>query len=188
MAFCDSEARLVLKDEKGFTLIELIVTLALCSVLLVILTDGLLQWQRQKEQVLAENELAENLNYAMSELAYDLRQTVCILPQTEADKLVLINETGDTISYELSVDTMSEEHPYQLAGQVLYRKENGGRRQPIANFLSEMIIRYPEEGEAPVRVVQISLSGQTPAKTLSLERTLSVGGYYWRTAGRERGL
>lgn len=177
-----------MKADKGFTLIELIVTLALCSVLLVILTDSLLQWQRQKTQILAENELAENLNYAMDELAYDLRQAVWILPQSERGKLVLVNEAGDTISYELSGDTMSEEHPYQLAGQVLYRKENGGRRQPIANFLAEMIITYPEEGDAPVSVVRIRLNGQTSAKMLSLERTLSVGGYYWRTAGRERGL
>lgn len=176
------------KAQEGFTLIELVVTLALCSVLLLAVTDSFTDWLKQKEQVLAESELAENLNYAMGELAYDLRQAVWVIPQPDSAELVLVNEAGDTIRYQLSSDTMSEEHPYLLSGQVLYRLENGGRKQPVANFVAQLSVGYTYEAEAAdgsVTAVQIRLSGQAQEKTLTLERTLPVGGYWWRKAGME---
>ena len=142
MGFYDGEAIVMLRSKKGLVLVELVVALALSSVLVLILTDVLMSMQQHKEQVLAENELAENLNYALGELAYDLRQAVWVIPQTDSVQLVLINEAGDTICYLLSADTMSDEHPYALQGQVLYRLENGGRKQPIANFLMQMTINY----------------------------------------------
>ena len=183
----------MLRSKKGLVLVELVVALALSSVLVLILTDVLMSMQQHKEQVLAENELAENLNYALGELAYDLRQAVWVIPQTDSVQLVLINEAGDTICYLLSADTMSDEHPYALQGQVLYRLENGGRKQPIANFLMQMTINYQTGAaqtgaEESITAVQISLSGQAGEKMVTMTRTLPVGGYWWRAGRMEKGI
>ncbi len=193
MGFYDGEAIVMLRSKKGLVLVELVVALALSSVLVLILTDVLMSMQQHKEQVLAENELAENLNYALGELAYDLRQAVWVIPQTDSVQLVLINEAGDTICYLLSADTMSDEHPYALQGQVLYRLENGGRKQPIANFLMQMTINYQTGAaqtgaEESITAVQISLSGQAGEKMVTMTRTLPVGGYWWRAGRMEKGI
>ena len=193
MGFYDGEAIVMLRSKKGLVLVELVVALALSSVLVLILTDVLMSMQQHKEQVLAENELAENLNYALGELAYDLRQAVWVIPQTDSVQLVLINEAGDTICYLLSADTMSDEHPYALQGQVLYRLENGGRKQPIANFLMQMTINYQTGAaqtgaEESITAVQISLSGQAGEKMVTMTRTLPVGGDWWRAGRMEKGI
>ena len=193
MGFYDGEAIVMLRSKKGLVLVELVVALALSSVLVLILTDVLMSMQQHKEQVLAENELAENLNYALGEFAYDLRQAVWVIPQTDSVQLVLINEAGDTICYLLSADTMSDEHPYALQGQVLYRLENGGRKQPIANFLMQMTINYQTGAaqtgaEESITAVQISLSGQAGEKMVTMTRTLPVGGYWWRAGRMEKGI
>ena len=193
MGFYDGEAIVMLRSKKGLVLVELVVALALSCVLVLILTDVLMSMQQHKEQVLAENELAENLNYALGELAYDLRQAVWVIPQTDSVQLVLINEAGDTICYLLSADTMSDEHPYALQGQVLYRLENGGRKQPIANFLMQMTINYQTGAaqtgaEESITAVQISLSGQAGEKMVTMTRTLPVGGYWWRAGRMEKGI
>lgn len=190
MGFYDGEAIAMRRNKKGLVLVELVVALALSSVLLLILTDVFMHLQQHKEQALAENELAENLSYALGELAYDLRQAVWVLPQADSAQLVLVNEAGDTIRYLLSADTMSGEHPYALQGQVLYRLENGGRKQPIANFLTQMTMSYSRQAGAEeiVTAVQICLSGQAGEKIVTLTRTLPVGGYWWRQGRMERGI
>lgn len=165
--------------ERGLTLVELVVALALCSVLLAILADVLGNWHNHRLQVLAENELTVNLNYALGELAHDLQQAVWVEPQAAAGQLTLYLANGDKIGYTLADDPMSDEHPYALQGQVLYREANDGKRQPIANFLSQMTVGYEMCGEM-VTAVNVRLSGQALTKTVAAERTLTVGGYYWR--------
>lgn len=128
---------------------------------------------------MAENELTANLNYALGELADDLQQAVWVVPQADAKQLMFYLENGDKIGYTLADDPMSGEHPYALQGKVLYREANDGKRQPIANFLSQMTVGYEMCGEM-VTAVNIRLSGQALTKMVAVERTLTVGGYYWR--------
>lgn len=167
-------------DKKGLTLVELVIAMAIASVLLLVLTEGFLAMGQYRGRILARTELEENLNFAMGEITQDLRQAVWVLEKSD-DQLILVNEAGETICYQLAPDTMSQQHPYDLQGQVLYRSVDGGKNQPIANFITVMEIRMLIETETEqITAVQVALKGQVQGDDIRSEKKLPVGGLSWR--------
>ena len=165
-------------DKRGLTLVELVVALGIASVLLAVLTQAFWAMERQQAQVLALHELAENLHFALDEIDADLKRAVWVITAEEG-QLALRNESGQRIRYVLKRDSMAERHPYELTGLVLYRSTDGGQNQPVANFIQQLSLEAVREAEL-ITAVTVSLSGEAAGETITVTRTVPVGGLAWR--------
>ena len=150
------------KNEAGFTLAELLVTLCLTALLLSFFLQCFFMATGQNQQQMARQELETNLLLAMETITKDIARSHSV---QDCQKEQLTLKQDKMICYSLGEDQQAEEHFYPLEGKILYRRESTQyNRQPMANFISEMEFTYldpdglPTEQAENVRAVQVALS------------------------------
>lgn len=160
-------------NRKGFTLVEMIIVIGLFSITIV-LFSGI--WQNIMgywDKVSAQIELQQNLRIAVEAIVTDLKGAKVI--EELGENHILIKTLDDNIiKYELGTDPYDEEHPYSLEGKTLYRTENSKTKQPVANFIKDLIItNITKEGN--ITFLGIKIGGSLPnGKELFLETGVEI--------------
>lgn len=172
--------------KKGFTLVEIMVVLAVSALVMLVVTEIFLAMHDQKSQLLAEVELQENLSRALEKIGEDIRYSDGVAGYSGeyllAHELTLYTWVRDgagrqsyqMVNYTIAVDPVGQVHPFKLSGYVLYRKENQGQNQPIANFIDQLTFAYYDQGGLPtkrstqVASIEITLLGRTDLGQVSM--------------------
>lgn len=154
----------------GFTLVEIVIVVAAMGILFGVLGILLSNMQTQKQQLLAENELKQNLMLAMTAINKDF--TLAINAKWSENQLI-IYQAKETIIYTLAEDAMAKEHLYPLEGNVLYRRTEGGRNQPMANFINTFSVQY--DGQE----FTVALTGCAYEQDYNLQQTFTPGALSW---------
>ena len=141
-------------SNRGFTLVEVIITIAISSIILVCLTEMVFFMDNQQKNMIARIELQQNLTMALDSIAADVENSRDVIGYGDSNLLakslnlrkVRLNRQGETydqrIDYQLAIDPMEGQHLFPLKGKVLYRKTDGGQNQPIANFIIDLTFEY----------------------------------------------
>jgi len=90
MLFLNLSMRALLKNSKGFTLIETLVYIFISSILLVVITSLGFNLLTNKQNVVAQSEITENINFVFAKIIAAVRDAqAVILPQTTGSELSL---------------------------------------------------------------------------------------------------
>lgn len=95
---------------KGFTLIELVLVIALLIISVGVSTDIIISLIRSYNKTQVTNEIEQSANFVMLKIDRDLRNAVSVTVPSNvgvgSDVLTFSDRNGDTISYQLSGDTI----------------------------------------------------------------------------------
>ena len=89
------------KENKGFTLIELIIVIAILAITLTVTSDILISLVRSNNKTRVQNELEQQSNFVALKLEKELRDAGNII-NAGSDELTFTNENGDEITYLLT--------------------------------------------------------------------------------------
>lgn len=138
-------------NERGFTLVEMAAALAGASLVILLLSQGIVAIGGQYRLTAAETELKANLAFAAARIAGDLRYCEQVDKSIRAAPLnirCLLPGNGYTLTnrsplyYNLKADSLSQVHDYPLRGQVLGRSYVSPLEQlePVANFVDQLTV------------------------------------------------
>ncbi len=101
-----------MRNQNGFTLVELILALAVFSFALTIVVSGFLLTARQYEQSVAVSKAQQNARFGMEEISRELRRVtdisnVRLAPVSPPYKKLCIIKGGGTISYQLNTKVLT---------------------------------------------------------------------------------
>lgn len=155
-----------MNNSKGFTLIELMIVVTILSLVLTslsgVLNSSLNLWNRVNNQV----ELQHNLRFAVNKIAGDIKKAKGILPGSNEDELILKMSEDQIIKYGLKEDIRDDEHPYYLTGKELYLEKNAGNREPVVNFVQDLVFTYDTDDPQDAKYVKITIQGALKNKTI----------------------
>lgn len=138
---------------KGFTLVELIVVITITaivsSIIALILNSSLRDYVKASELT----NITIEANLAMNRLASEL---------SEAASFSVINTTNISFT-KTNNDTVT----YQVSGNELQRRENGGTFYPLSNHLSNLSLRYYNNSLSTAGVTANNLQLATISLTLT---------------------
>lgn len=167
----------MLRNSKGFTLVEVMIVLTILSILMVSLSNLLLNSNGFFQRVSNQSELQQNLRLALITIIRDIQKCKYIDNDSSSTEIVLVFPDGQRIRYGLKPDDMQEEHKFQLTGQVLFQQKNNGNREPLANFINSINFSYNNSLPEKSTFVTVEISGQvTPHKEITLK---SGAGLKW---------
>lgn len=164
-------------NERGMTLIETIVTLALTSLLCALIFQVYFSFQWQYNSIIAQNEARENLALGLEQISHDVLNS-------QGVALCLPNQLflQEGIFYTLRDDPQFKQHLYhQLPDQVLYRRLTGKTNQPMANFVQKMQFYYFDaDGQetlqaSEVAAVEICLQSKYGSSVMNYRQILFFG-------------
>jgi prepilin-type N-terminal cleavage/methylation domain-containing protein len=147
-------------DDGGFTLIELMIVLAILALVMGVLFNTL--WQTQKAEVYTRGrtEALDGMRTALNRMTKDLRQTYSIngLPTaTQLDVNTYVQGTRARVVYDMS-------------GGTLTRTEDGGAPVVIQSGLTNAsIFNYTADVPNLVEIVFALKPSNLPDTTLTLE-------------------
>ena len=160
-------------NRKGLSLLETVVVLAIFSgtlfLILGVWHNSLNYWNKINNYI----ELQQNLRLAMEEIISDLEK-VKEIEQLGRDFIIVRDLDNNRIKYELGPDPYTNEHLYQLKGKTLYRTLNISNKQPIANFITELVFEAKGNGGSG-NYINIKIGGELPqGKKASIETGVQV--------------
>ncbi|HHY05171.1 MAG TPA: prepilin-type N-terminal cleavage/methylation domain-containing protein [Thermoanaerobacterales bacterium] len=136
--------RVFIKKQRGFTLIELIISLAIMSIVMItafnMYNAGIREYQYNFEQM----ELKQNVRQAVSWLSTSIRQ---------AKKIEIISENYITLTF-----FDGEKVNYYLEKGVLYREKNKGKN-PVA-YIDALTFYKPIEQNYIKIDISAKISGE----------------------------
>jgi prepilin-type N-terminal cleavage/methylation domain-containing protein len=150
------------KNKKGFTLIELIVSMAILAIILSITFGTISRYYIVKTFYEQQMDLQQNFLYAMDRLSDDLRQSTvmvepsnnAIIDATKDDPLTFKDSNGTVISYYLDGN----------GTYAIYKKVENGTPEPITEEMHQLVrlyfIRYGSDLTAVI-VGQVTYFGHT---------------------------
>lgn len=159
-----------MKNQKGFTLIEMLIYMGLLSILLISITDMFVAVLNVKLESEATSAVEQDSQFIINRLNYDI---------SRATNIAQPANPGD-ISTSLSLDIAGETFTYQLNGNNLELTNNSGTyainsNQTTVPTLSFLKIGSPG-GKATARItLEIESVTQTHAGTESKNFVWTVG-------------
>jgi len=150
------------KGKKGFTLIELIVSMAILAIILSITFGTISRYYLVKTFYEQQMNLQKNFLYAMDRLSDDLRQSTemvepannAIIDATKNDPLTFKDNNGTEISYYLDGNET----------YAIYKKVGNGTPEPVTEEMHQLVrlyfIRYGSDLTAAI-VGQVTYFGHT---------------------------
>ena len=132
----------VRKNRKGFTLVELVVALAVFIVIITISFSALSRFFAMRSAQEQEMILQQNFRFALDKMAYDFRQasgsTGSIILEPADDNAMgeelQFNTSGGTVTYKLGAGASSGTHA--ICRQV------GGNTQPVTEDMHQLVKVY----------------------------------------------
>ena len=109
--------------EKGFTLVELLVSAAIFSILILAATGIFVKIMNVQKKALAIQEVQDNISYAMEMISKEIRMM---------SEITTKNTALDTLSFKNSKDP-AQDIIYNLISGQLMRSVDGGANQPITS-------------------------------------------------------
>jgi prepilin-type N-terminal cleavage/methylation domain-containing protein len=152
------------KSKKGFTLIELIVSMAILAIILVITFGTISRYYLVKTFYEQQMNLQQNFLYAMDRLSDDLRQSIeitdpsnnAIIDATKNDPLTFKDNNWTVISYYLDGNGNGT--------YAIYKKVGNGTPEPVTEEMHQLVrlyfIRYGSDLTAVI-VGQVTYFGHT---------------------------
>ncbi len=143
--------------KKAFSLIELMVVIAVSATLMLVTANFLISTIRQNNQVTIENEIRNEGNFLMEQIISDIRKSACVTPGVNSIYLSQLRDCSSGTVYSVSNNNLTKNSVVINSGKVKVRSCG-----PCAcnNSTPGLIIE-----EAPV------VSGQKPIYDVTLNLT-----------------
>ncbi|WP_027363480.1 PilW family protein [Desulfotruncus alcoholivorax] len=150
------------RQNGGFTLVEMLIALALLSTIIVVSNNfflsGLASWQRNLDKA----EVEENLRIAVDRLSRELRRARCIIvyernelyPKGKISFQIIENGALKTISYYCSPAGDNEK-----AMEIKRRKTGFIMAYPVARYIINLDVK-PEDCGPQTALATITLTGE----------------------------
>ena len=153
--------------QKGFTLIELVVAMAIFLIVIVIAFSTLSSYFAVRSANVQEMILQQNFRFALDRMAYDFRQA------TKTDDVIIItpndNSMGETLKFNTS--NGSVEYKLELAGSGTYaimRQVGSDSPQPVTEEMHQLVKLYFVRSGGKVIMIVVG-----KLKYFGKERTIS---------------
>lgn len=106
---------------RGFTLVELLVAMAIFSVVVSVATGAFIRALRTQRQLVAFSAANSNLSLVLEQMAREIR-VGREFSQQASGELSFVNGRGETVTYS-----------YDDQAQAIYRQAGNGLRQPLTS-------------------------------------------------------
>jgi prepilin-type N-terminal cleavage/methylation domain-containing protein len=148
-------------DERGFSILEVVITISLLAIVMFVLSTSLWQVQRSESYSRGRTEALDTMRTALGRMTKDLRQAYAI------------NGTPDATTLDVNtyVNGVPERVLYDMSGSTLTRRVNGGPAVPLQKGLtSQSIFTYTPDAQFPdvVSIVFVVKPPNLPDTTLTL--------------------
>jgi Tfp pilus assembly protein PilW len=156
--------------ERGFTIVELLITVTMLLVVLGIIMDGLIEVTRSEAFQESRNESLDSMRTSLNRLTKELRQASSISSSSDDSRL----------EFSSYVNGAPTAFVYQASGATLTRQVNGGSAVPMELRLAtaDDIFTYtPTPASSETQWVKIVLQvhpRQTPDTTLVLDSQVNL--------------
>jgi prepilin-type N-terminal cleavage/methylation domain-containing protein len=155
------EARRRADDERGFTIVEVVLSISLLAIVVAVLCSALWTVQRNEQFSRGRTEALDSMRNSLSRMTKDLRQAYSI------------NGTPDATTLDVNtyVDGVQARVFYDMTGTTLIRRINGGPAIPVQKGLtSSSIFTYSPDATNPdvVSIVFVVKPPNLPDTTLTL--------------------
>lgn len=103
--------RLFEKENKGFTLVELLVVIALLGISIGVTNDILVSLVRSYNKTQIKNEVEQQANFVGLKIERELRSAAGTTSSGYTNNLVISNEAGGSVTYKLNGNKLQVENP-----------------------------------------------------------------------------
>ena len=117
-----------IENKKGFTLVELLVSAAIFSILILAATGIFVKIMNVQKKALAIQEVQDNISYTMEMISKEIRMM---------SEITTKNTASDTLVFKNSKDPV-QNIVYSLSGGQLMRSVDGGIQYPITSSKVEV--------------------------------------------------
>lgn len=141
----------MLKDQKGFTLVEALIVLLVTGIILIGLGSMVRVTHQSYEATRENTESQQAANFAMEMIVRDLRQAISVSPVTNPTVITFINENNQTVRYS-----------WNAATRQLFRN---------SEILAENISGF-QISTSSTNLYRIGLTAQVESQLISLENSV----------------
>jgi prepilin-type N-terminal cleavage/methylation domain-containing protein len=155
------DARRVQGEERGFTIVEVMISISLLAIVMGVLCSSLWTVQRNEQFSRGRTEALDSMRNSINRMTKDLRQTYSI------------NGTPDATTLDVNtyVNGVKARVFYDMSGTTLTRRVNGGPAIPVQKGLtSSSIFTFTPDATNPdlVSIVFVVKPPNLPDTTLTL--------------------
>jgi type II secretory pathway pseudopilin PulG len=156
-----------LRDQRGITIVEVVITTALLSLVMAVLWSTLWQAQRTESYTRGRTEALDDMRLALNRMSKDLRQATDIVG----------TPTPSRIEVTTYVDETLEDVVYEVTGSRLTRTVAGGAKEIVrSDLVSSAVFEYEPDADTAtiVKIELVVKPNNLPDTTLTLDSEVDL--------------